>query len=423
MPFTLLVGPGTESPSAAVEERSFDKPIVTIGRGAACDLILKDVRRAVSSRHAEIRRKDDSHVLVDTRSTNGTFLNDRRIPPDTECPLKDGDCIRLSGFVLTFRTSPEALGPPQTSGAAIVATFPEAPRVAADETVDRLAYHLRRSYPEGGPSGDDERVPDMAELLRQDVRSLQTEQAKAMIHALKRKFAASRSDRVTTGGQVPQPPLRPELKEIGEIGSAAQLLSVIVGRYCHTLAMPLSPEDSARALTRMARVLEVTFKSLADALKGRREFQRELEVDATRILSWSPNVIKSLETEQEIGRALLDPRGSEIADERLEGQLREVFQDLLLHQIGLLAGMQECLRGLLKEFAPSTFEGDEAGLAGKQSAPFFERAQTKKKAEAWKAFKDKHEKFSEEEVKLFETILAPYFARGYLAVQKTKPHK
>ena len=79
MPFTLLVGPGTESPSAAVEERSFDKPIVTIGRGATCDLILKDVRRAVSSRHAEIRRKDDSHVLVDTRSTNGTFLNHEKL--------------------------------------------------------------------------------------------------------------------------------------------------------------------------------------------------------------------------------------------------------------------------------------------------------------------------------------------------------
>ncbi|MGE3153433.1 MAG: type VI secretion system-associated FHA domain protein TagH [Nitrospiraceae bacterium] len=423
MPFTLLVGPGTESPHAAVEERSFDKPIVTIGRAATCDLILKDVRRAVSSRHAEIRRKDDHWVLVDTRSTNGTFLNDRRIPPDKECPLTDGDCIGVGGFVLTFRTSLEVSGPHQPSGAAPGTTFRETPGIAGDETVDRLAYLLRQSYSEGGPSGDDERVPEMAELLRQNVRSLRTEQARAMIHALKRKFAVSNPDRITTGGQVPQPPLRSQQKEIREIGSVAQLLSAIVGRYCPTLAMPLSPEDSARALTRMARVLEVTFKSLADALKGRREFQRELEVDATRILSWSPNLIKCLETEQEIGRALLDPRGSEIVDERLEGQLREVFQDLLLHQIGLLAGMQECLRGLLKEFAPSTFEGEKPGLAGKQSAPFFERAQMKKSAEAWKAFKEKHEKFSEEEVKLFETILAPYFARGYLAVQKTKPRK
>jgi hypothetical protein len=52
-------------------------------------------------------------------------------------------------------------------------------------------------------------------------------------------------------------------------------------------------------------------------------------------------VIKRLETEQEIGRVLLDPTGKEISDERLEDELREVFQDLLLHQIGLLAGMQE----------------------------------------------------------------------------------
>lgn len=423
MPFTLLVGPGTESPHAAVEERSFDKPIVTIGRVATCDVILKDVRRAVSSRHAEIRCKDDQCVLVDTKSTNGTFLNGRRIPSGEECPLKDGDCIGLGGFVLTFRSGQEVLGQRRPSGEAPAATFPEAPRIAADESVDRLAYLLRRSYAAGGSRSDDERLLDMAELLRQNVRSLQTDQARAMLLAVQGTFTASESDRITTGGRVPQPLHPPVQQGLGEAGSTAQLLSAIVGRYCPGREMPLSPEDSARALTRMAHVLDVTCRSLADALKGRREFQRELEVDATRILSWSPNPIKALETEQEIGRALLDPCGSEISDERLEGQLREVFQDLLLHQIGLLAGMQECLRGLLKEFAPSTFEQDEAGQAGKQGAPFFDRGQAKRNSEAWKAFKSKHEKFSEEEVKLFETILAPYFARGYLAVQKTKPRK
>jgi predicted component of type VI protein secretion system len=77
----------------------------------------------------------------------------------------------------------------------------------------------------------------------------------------------------------------------------------------------------------------------------------------------------------------------------------------------------------MKEFAPNMFEREEPGRGRKQAASFFERAQTKKNSDAWSAFKNKHQQFSEEEVRLFETILAPYFVRGYLAVQKTKRSK
>jgi predicted component of type VI protein secretion system len=197
------------------------------------------------------------------------------------------------------------------------------------------------------------------------------------------------------------------------------LLCAVATRYCPAVE-DLSPEIAAKILARMVQILGITFKSLADALKGRREFQRELEVDATRILSWSRNPIKSLETEEEIGHVLLDPYGGTIPDERLDAQLREVFQDLLLHQIGLLAGMQECLRGLLKEFAPSAFETEGGGRTVPKASSFSGRAQVKRNSDAWEAFRSKHQKFSEEEVKLFETLLAPYFVQGYLAVQKTK---
>jgi type VI secretion system FHA domain protein len=422
MGFTLIVGTGTQSQDAAVQSRSFEKPIVTIGRAATCDVALKDVQRVVSSRHAEIRRKEDQFVLIDMGSTNGTFLNDRRITAGGEHPLQDGDCIGIGRFRLTFRDSQEVLRQQESPGEPRAAISVEAPRIECDQAMDRLVYLLRRAYPGFSPRGDDGCVPDIAELLRCNLRSFPEKHAKDLLRVIKEKFPTANSKRVPSDGKAPKLSISSQ-KGSGGIEPTSQLFSAIVRRYCPTAEMPLSPEISSKFLARLAHVLDVTFDSLADALKGRREFQRELEVDATRILSWNPNVIKRLETEQEIGRVLLDPTGKEISDERLEDELREVFQDLLLHQIGLLAGMQECLRGLLKEFAPAIFEREGGGQTSKQAASFFGGAQARRNSTAWEAFKRKHEKFSEEEVKLFETILAPYFVRGYLAVQKTKQCK
>jgi predicted component of type VI protein secretion system len=296
----------------------------------------------------------------------------------------------------------------------------EAPRIEYDQTVDRLVYLLRRAYPEFIASRDDGSVPDIAELLRSNLRSYPERQARDLLRAVQEKGITANSKQAPADGKAPKLSICSGQKGSRSAESTSQLLGAIMKRYCLTADVPLSSEISSKVLARMARVLDVTFDSLADALKGRREFQRELEVESTRILSWKPNLIKTLETEQEIGRVLLDPAGKEISDERLEDQLREVFQDLLLHQIGLLAGMQECLRGLLKEFAPATFEREGEGQTSKQAAPFFGGGRARRNATAWEAFKRKHEEFSEEEVKLFETVLAPYFVRGYLAVQKTK---
>jgi pSer/pThr/pTyr-binding forkhead associated (FHA) protein len=51
--------------------------VVVVGRASSCDVRLAD--RSVSRRHAQLRRQDDGWRVVDLLSTNGTFLNGRRI--------------------------------------------------------------------------------------------------------------------------------------------------------------------------------------------------------------------------------------------------------------------------------------------------------------------------------------------------------
>lgn len=75
----------------------------TIGRSPLCQIII---RRAIVSRlHARIEVRDHGCVISDTSSTNGTFLNGRRIIQSQI--LRDYDLIGIgeAGAVLQFRTA------------------------------------------------------------------------------------------------------------------------------------------------------------------------------------------------------------------------------------------------------------------------------------------------------------------------------
>jgi pSer/pThr/pTyr-binding forkhead associated (FHA) protein len=56
----------------------------------------------VSRRHALLAEREHKWWLTDTGSFNGTFLNDRRVPPGVALQLRHADRIRLGSEVLVF---------------------------------------------------------------------------------------------------------------------------------------------------------------------------------------------------------------------------------------------------------------------------------------------------------------------------------
>lgn len=72
---------------------------ISIGRGAENDLVLDD--RRVSRRHAEVRLRLGRHTLYDLSSTNGTFVNGKRV---TEVALSEGDQITLGAATLIYNS-------------------------------------------------------------------------------------------------------------------------------------------------------------------------------------------------------------------------------------------------------------------------------------------------------------------------------
>ena len=84
------------SGARAGQAERFDKPVIVIGRHPSVDLRFSPEQDLdVSTKHAEIRLTEGRYVLQDTGSTNGTFVNGRRIETNGTAVLREGDKLRF----------------------------------------------------------------------------------------------------------------------------------------------------------------------------------------------------------------------------------------------------------------------------------------------------------------------------------------
>src|ERR671929_2394264 len=91
----------------------FNKPEVTIGRVQGNDIVLP--KGNVSKRHARIVLKDGKFIIVDLKSTNGTYVNGRKIT--SPLVVKDSDKIYIGDFIVGVdeAASGEGDGPSETT--------------------------------------------------------------------------------------------------------------------------------------------------------------------------------------------------------------------------------------------------------------------------------------------------------------------
>jgi signal transduction histidine kinase len=123
---------------------------VTIGREAGNFIQLDD--NEVSRRHAEIRRVGDTLVLGDLTSSNGSFVNDRRVE---RAELASGDRIRIGRTVLVYakdHDDEQAIGlvdivaaGPAADGSRIVRTMREEDSIALAAPEDGQSRWLARA--------------------------------------------------------------------------------------------------------------------------------------------------------------------------------------------------------------------------------------------------------------------------------------
>lgn len=78
-----------------------DKDTFIVGKSAACDYTIVG-NSAVSRQHIRIIKKLGSFYMIDSNSTNRTFINGALVEYNREYKLNNGDCIKLANEELDF---------------------------------------------------------------------------------------------------------------------------------------------------------------------------------------------------------------------------------------------------------------------------------------------------------------------------------
>jgi pSer/pThr/pTyr-binding forkhead associated (FHA) protein len=74
---------------------------ITIGRDRDNQIFIED--KMASRHHALIQKLKDAFFIKDLNSTNGTFINGKKIPKDKYIRLNKNDVIKIGRTELTIR--------------------------------------------------------------------------------------------------------------------------------------------------------------------------------------------------------------------------------------------------------------------------------------------------------------------------------
>ncbi len=85
------------------EQIILDKPIFRIGKEKSfVDYFIGD-NTAISRSHANVITREEKFFILDTNSTNHTFVNGVMIQSNTEIEINHGDRIRLGNEEFEFK--------------------------------------------------------------------------------------------------------------------------------------------------------------------------------------------------------------------------------------------------------------------------------------------------------------------------------
>ena len=145
----------TISEKGGAERReAFEKTEINIGRVQGNDLMLP--KGNVSKHHARLLFRDGRFIVTDLKSTNGTYVNGRKIAQATI--VREGDKIYIGDFVLRIEGAqqaapeplPPAAAPPQQQMMPTPAAFPATGSPYDGEEVETAARE--RNVPRPAPS-------------------------------------------------------------------------------------------------------------------------------------------------------------------------------------------------------------------------------------------------------------------------------
>ena len=337
--------------------RDFDALPVSIGRDAACSIVLEDPHKHISRFHVEVEEEQGTYWMSVVSKVNPVMVKGRRYGPGTRLTLSSGDSFEIAEYeVQVLVPEPAKAAAPSSDDAERM--FNEATFFGEERT---LVKPKPRPQPE--PQTEETFVPGRAA-----------------------KAAAA------------PPPAAPSSRPLGAFFEGAGLPH-----------KDLSPMQVDRMLRDSGAILRAAVDGIMMLLLARAEMRKEFEAEErTMVAVRDNNPLKLMSDPHEAMDFLFDPA------ERTDGFLDPVqavgdaCEDLRSHEIALIAGMRAAILGALRRFEPLAIES-----AFDKSAKGFSLGS--RKAKLWDLFVAQHDELSREAQEDFNKVFGQDFMAAYQA--------
>lgn len=413
LPLSLLVTV-TDQSTGETESFAFDSSPVRFGRNPLNEMCVSN--NTVSQWHGILRFNERSISYVDLGSTNGTGMNGHRLPRNESVSLNPGDVLQTS----RMRIKVTRARLPRESISDKECTF-----FAESEERDRTMM-LEKGAAKALASISNKAEPDTVNKVTLQCRvayeKFQTAMSDAVEHleiCLQHLPSADRAPVLVA--------LKDRLPELAETSAYRKLgakhgihpeqlghvdMEDWLGRLLHGLegaAAIKGKVDVHEVMPRLGAMLETFAQAYLDLHNGYQQFLAgmglRLNTDTTGRLGQSKTARDAL-------AYLLEGD----AKHRMR-ELHRAFADMGLHQVALLNGVVEGVRGLLGEMKPETIAG--LADAGAES-PALRRGEGaglfgSRLKHWWRAFADKYEELTVEE-RFSKKMFGRAFSRAYLTI-------
>ena len=395
------------------ETFAFDSSPVRLGRNPLNEMTVSD--STVSQWHGLFRFDERELSYVDLGSTNGTALNGTRVRRNESIALQPGDLLQISRIDIKLsraKLPKENLSSKQCTffaeseerdrtmmmeaGSALAAAV--ASLKANAKAVDQLTLQCSTAYEKYTGS-----LNDAVEHLALCLEQLPAAQRGPTMLALKKRLPALAETSAfrKLGGKLG---LHPE-----------QLGHVDIEEWLGRLLYGLDGADGAKGkfdvhdvMPRLGAILETFAQAYLDLQDGHQQFLAgmgiRLNTDAGEQLAHAGNAREAL-------AYLLKGDGKERMRE-----LHRAFADLALHQVGLLNGVVEGVRGLLGEIRPESIAGlpddEDSGEVRRGSGGGFFGSRVK---QWWRDYAEKYGELLSEE-RFTRHMFGKAFSRAYLTI-------
>ncbi len=411
----------------AERRKTFGADGGTIGRGAGNRWVLAD--GYVSSTHASITFVDGGFQIADLDSTNGVFVNGRRVDAGTSCPLQAGDRVFIEPYEILASVPPSpdvsaAIAPPPAlaageRGARSLLPEPEWSDLISDASAAPASANwldaLAPPLPDPEPSrsvvvphlGDDPRKESVPHIPRDYNPLRPAAPPPAPPVAVSAPAAASAQRRVCdrrSPGDRRGGSALPALAA-GQVGAVPDFSAVLTGAGLD--GMTITPEVARQ----FGQILRVVVTGVLDVLQARQEVKGEFRIRPTVMQRRRNNPLKHSTDVEDALHNLLLKRGPGYLGpvEAFE----DAFKDLRNHQLAMLAGVRVAFETMFSQFEPARLQKEFDRHTPKARRGALAALQAPAKPDYWEFYRDWVQRLSQDTDGTFRTLFGHEFAKAY----------